>query len=201
MLVRLRQEVQEVSRRIAAAGVGRLTRPDPPLGDGAIRLEPLTQRHVQGFLGFVDDESVQRYTMVPSNPDEAFVRGWIRRYEDGWRDGSRAGFAIADVSGEVVGFAALVQLDFEGREAEIGYLVAPPWRGRGIAGRAVALLTDWGFETLGLVRLELRIDIDNGASERVAERLGYVRDGILRSKHFKEGRRVNFGVWSRLNDD
>ena len=99
MLVRLRQEVQEVPRRLAAAGVGRLAQPDPPLADDAIALEPLTQAHVPGFLGFVDDESVQRYTMVPSDPDEAFVRGWIRRYEDGWRDGNRAGFAHAFAAG------------------------------------------------------------------------------------------------------
>ena len=101
----------------------------------------------------------------------------------------------------MVGFAAVVHLDLDGREGELGYLVSPSARGRGIAGRAVALLTDWCFATLGLVRLELRIDIDNGASERVAERLGYVRDGILRSKYFKEGRRTHMGIWSRLNED
>jgi RimJ/RimL family protein N-acetyltransferase len=139
--------------------------------------------------------------MVPSNPDETFVRGWIKRYEDGWRDASRAGFAATDHAGAVLGFAAIVQLDLEAREGEIGYLVAPAARGRGVAQRAVSLLTDWGFDEIGLLRLELRIDVDNGASERVAERAGYRLDGILRSKHFKEGQRAHLGVWSRLRDD
>jgi RimJ/RimL family protein N-acetyltransferase len=193
VLVRLRQEVQEVPRGLA--------RPEPPLADEEIRLEPLAQAHVPGFVDVVHDPAVRQFTFVPPDPDEEFVRGWIRRYEEGWEDGSRAGFAIVDGPGEVVGFAAVVQLDLDGREGELGYLVAPAARGRGVAGRAVALLTDWCFQTLGLVRLELRIDVDNGPSERVAERLGYVRDGILRSKYFKEGRRSNVGIWSRLNDD
>jgi RimJ/RimL family protein N-acetyltransferase len=189
-----------VPRRVGA-DAARLTPPDPPLADDEIRLEPLDQRHVPGFVEVVHDPSVQRFTFVPRDPDEEFVRGWIRRYEDGWADGSRAGFAIVDGAGDVMGFAAVVQLDLDAREGELGYLVAPAARGRGIAGRAVALLNDWCFETLGLVRLELRIDIDNGPSERVAERLGYVRDGILRSKYFKDGLRANLGIWSRLNAD
>jgi RimJ/RimL family protein N-acetyltransferase len=65
----------------------------------------------------------------------------------------------------------------------------------------VSLLTAWGFETLDLLRLELRIDAENTGSERVAERNGYRREGVLRSKHFKEGIRTDVGIWSRLRDD
>ena len=153
------------------------------------------------LLEFVQDEEVQRFTLVPGDPDEAFVRGWIKRYEDAWHDASRAGFAVTDHAGAVLGFAAIVLLDLEAREGEIGYLVAPAARGRGVAWRAVRLLTNWAFDDVGLLRLELRIDVDNAASERVAERAGYRLDGILRSKHVKEGRRADLGVWSRLRGD
>jgi RimJ/RimL family protein N-acetyltransferase len=47
----------------------------------------------------------------------------------------------------------------------------------------------------------LEIDIANPASERVAERSGYRLEGVRRSAHFKEGRRADVGVWSRLRDD
>jgi len=47
----------------------------------------------------------------------------------------------------------------------------------------------------------LEIDIANPASERVAERYGYRLEGVRRSAHFKEGRRADVGVWSRLRDD
>jgi RimJ/RimL family protein N-acetyltransferase len=70
-----------------------------------------------------------------------------------------------------------------------------------VATRALRLLTQWGFEDLALVRVELRIDVVNTASEIVAARAGYAREGVLRSMYFKEGLRVDLGVWSRLATD
>jgi RimJ/RimL family protein N-acetyltransferase len=94
-----------------------------------------------------------------------------------------------------------VHLDLAAREGEIGYMVAPAARGRGASARAVRLLTRWGFEELALERLELRIDVTNRASERVAERAGYRREGVLRNAYFKEGLRSDTGIWSRLVTD
>jgi RimJ/RimL family protein N-acetyltransferase len=95
----------------------------------------------------------------------------------------------------------MVQLDLERQEGEIGYVVAPSARGRGVALRSVVLLTRWGFETLGLQRLELRIDPANESSLRIAQRAGYRHEGTLRNLYFKEGLRSDTAVWSRLADD
>jgi RimJ/RimL family protein N-acetyltransferase len=189
-----------VPRRLEAPP-RRLEAPEPELADDTIRLERLTQAHVPGLLPLTEDPDVVRFTRIPAGADETFVRGWIKRYEDGWSDGSRAGFAIEGHDGSSLGFAAIVDLDLEHREGEIGYMVAPAARGRGIAPRAVELLTRWGFDELGLVRLELRIDVQNAASERVAARTGYQRDGVLRDVHFKDGLRCDLAVWSRLRQD
>jgi RimJ/RimL family protein N-acetyltransferase len=178
-----------------------LTPPDPHLADDALFLEPLTLAHVPELLAMTEDPDVVRFTRVPAGADETFVRGWIKRYEGGWDDGSRAGFAIRGRDNGWLGFAAIVDLDLEHREGEIGYMVAPAARGRGIAPRAVELVTRWGFDELDLLRLELRIDVENPASERVAERTGYQREGVLRNVHFKEGFRSDMGVWSRLSQD
>jgi RimJ/RimL family protein N-acetyltransferase len=187
-----------VPRRLTGAA---LTPPDPPLADDLIRLEPLAAKHVAPFVEIVQDDDIQRFTYIPQNPDKTFVRGWIGRYEDAWRTGGRAGFAAVGHDGQVLGFVAIVQLDLGAREGEIGYAIAAPARGHGVATRAVGLLTEWGFGTLDLVRLELRIDAQNPGSERVAERNGYRREGVLRSKHFKDGLRSDVGIWSRLCDD
>jgi len=80
-------------------------------------------------------------------------------------------------------------------------MVSRAARGRGIAGRALKLLTDWGLGELELERIELRIDASNPGSERVADRAGYRREGMLRSVHFKEGRRADVAVWARLRTD
>ena len=179
----------------------RLRAPDPPLADGVIRLDRMSRGDLSDLLELVEDEAIKEFTLVPTAAGESFVRSWIRGYEDGWRGGTRAGFIVRSVEGDFLGFASMFRLDLPAREAEIGYAVAPAARGRGVAGRALALLTGWGLDELGLERLELRIAVTNPASERVATRAGYTREGILRRVHFKEGRRVDLGVWSRLRGD
>ena len=175
--------------------------PDPMLADEAIRLVPLAREHEPGVDALVREEDVRAYTRVPTDAPAGFAATWLGRYEEGWRDGSRAGFAIVTLEGEFVGMAMFVQLEHQGRQGEIGYVVAPAARGNGVATRAVRLLTEWGFSELGLERIELWIDTTNAGSERVAERAGYVREGVLRSYWFKEEIRRDFGVWSRLRGD
>jgi RimJ/RimL family protein N-acetyltransferase len=175
--------------------------PDPPLADDTIRLVPLGVAHESGIAAFLEDEGVRRYTRVPSDPSPDFASAWIARYEEGWRDGSRAGFAIEALDGEFLGLGMFVDIEWDGRQAEIGYVVAPAARGRGVATRTVRLLTAWGFSQLGLERIELWIDVTNPGSETVAERTGYQREGVLRSYWFKEDIRRDFGIWSRLRSD
>jgi len=63
------------------------------------------------------------------------------------------------------------------------------------------LLTAWAFAQFGAMRAYLIIDVENRASERVAERCGYRREGVMRSTHLKQGRRIDAGLWSRLPSD
>ena len=193
MLVRLGQEVQEVPRR--------LTRPSPPLADEAIRLEPLDSRFAPHFAPLVRDPEIIRITRVPEDPPQGFEATWVGRYEEGWRDGSRAGFAILSLDGEFLGMAGIVDLELAAGQGEIGYLVTEAARGRGVAGRALRLVTDWALGGLGLLRVELLIDVENEASAKVAERVGYRREGVLRSLHLKGDRRADMIVYSLLPDD
>ena len=170
--------------------------------DGTIRLEQLAPRHLEGLAELGRDPEVQRFTYVPVPWPEGFERTWLERYQQVHEDGTRAGFAIVDeASGEFLGMAALVHVDREGREAEAGYIVAPRARGRGIAARALRLLTEWALTELALARVELRIGTDNVPSIRVAERCGFVREGVLRSVHFKQGLRADLAVYSRIAAD
>jgi RimJ/RimL family protein N-acetyltransferase len=180
----------------------RLDAPDPELADDAIRLEPLTQAWAGEMLALTADPDVVRFTRVPASADAAFAEAWVGRYERGWEDGSRAGFTILDAAdGAFLGFAAAVDLDLDARQGELGYMVAPAARGRGIASRALTLLTAWALGPLALERVELRIDPANAGSIRVAERAGYRLEGVLRNLHLKDGIRTDVGVWSRLRQD
>lgn len=166
-----------------------------------VRLEPLSAEHVAGLDALAQDTDVQRYTFVPSSPPADFGRSWLETYELGRKEGTREGFAIVDAEdGAFLGIAVAVRIDEEANEAELGYILAPDARGRGAATEALRQLTEWGFAR-GFQRLELRGDADNEASRRVAERCGYTLEGILRSVYFKEGRRSDMFIYSRLPGD
>jgi len=166
-----------------------------------IRLEPLAERHLPALEALIQDPGVLRYTLVPDPPPPGFAATWLQRYEEGRRNGTREAFAIEDQGGAFLGLALAFEIERDAGELELGYVVAPEARGRGVAVAALALLTDWALAELGAQRIELQISDDNEASQRVARRCGYVYEGTLRSTHFKQGRRENLQVWSRLATD
>ena len=151
------------------------------LADGDIQLAPLAAEHAPAMDELARDDDVARFTRVPEPVPEGFGERWVERYTRGRDEGTNAAFAIVEAeSGGVLGFIGLVKLDLETQEAEAGYIVASHARGRGVATRALRLLTSWAFVELPLERIELLIDVENPASEVVAQRCGYTREGVLR---------------------
>jgi RimJ/RimL family protein N-acetyltransferase len=168
------------------------------------RLVPFDESHLAGFEAMLEDPDVLRFTRVPVPVPSGFPRVWLGAYEEGRRQGTSEAFAIVDGEGdggEFLGIAVAPRIDRDGRTAELGYVVAPASRGQGVATRALQLLTDWAFGTLGALRAELIISVENQASKRVAGRGGYRREGVLRSTHFKQGIREDIEMWSRLPTD
>jgi RimJ/RimL family protein N-acetyltransferase len=167
-----------------------------------VRLEPLGESHLADVAAMFDDEDVLRFTRVPTPVPPGWEREWLEFYEQGRRDGTREAFAVVDADdGAFVGLGLAFEIDRAGRQLELGYVVAPQARGRGIATQTLRLLTDWAFTELDALRIELWISAANEPSKRVAERAGYRYEGTLRSFHFKQGIRDDFEVWSRLPTD
>jgi RimJ/RimL family protein N-acetyltransferase len=108
-------------------------------------------------------------------------------------------FAIVDAdTGELLGSIdmSLNSMQYRGH---IGYWVAPEARGNGVCTRALRLLSRWALEELQLQRLELITDPDNAPSQRVAEKVGFRREGVLRSHLLHpDGRRRDSVLFSLL---
>ncbi|MCW2992222.1 MAG: acetyltransferase [Solirubrobacterales bacterium] len=167
-----------------------------------LTLEPFGERHLPELEAMLDDPDLLRFTRIPDPPPEGFARVWLERYEAGRADGTRELFAGLGPDGELLGAAMAVEIDVVGRQAELGYLVAPAARGRGVATEMLGLLTRWAFEERGLERVELLIDVANAGSIQVARRCGYLHEGTLRSTFFKLGApRADVTIWSRLASD
>jgi RimJ/RimL family protein N-acetyltransferase len=166
-----------------------------------VRLEPLAPEHLPGLEALTTDAEAVRWTRLPEPMPDGFAASWLARYEEGRRDGTAFGWAAVDDDGAFLGIALAPHVDAEAREVELGYIVAREARGRGVATEMVRRLTHWAFEEAGALRVYLLIDAENAGSLRVAERCGYVHEGVMRSVHLKPGRRIDQSVWSRLPSD
>jgi RimJ/RimL family protein N-acetyltransferase len=87
------------------------------------------------------------------------------------------------------------------RRGSIGYWLLPEARGKGLASRAVKLVSRWALRDLTLARLALLTEPANRRSQRVAERNGFQEEGVLRSYTEIDGRRVDNVSFSLLPGD
>lgn len=116
-----------------------------------------------------------------------------------WAEGTAATFAICDAAGECVGHV-FVNISGPSR-GSVGYWLLPEARGQGLATRAVRLISRWALRDLGLARVGLSSEVSNHASQRVAERSGFQKEGILRSLTEIDGRRADCFIFSLLPSD
>jgi ribosomal-protein-serine acetyltransferase len=111
-------------------------------------------------------------------------------------------FYIHDNStGRILGGCGLYHIDRSIDGASLGYWVRSDFAGRGIATRAARLLTDHGFRDLDLARIEILVALENRASQRVAEKVGAVREGLLRRRLMVQGTLVDAVVYSLIAGD
>jgi ribosomal-protein-alanine N-acetyltransferase len=169
--------------------------PHPPLSDGAVFLQPPDERDLPAIARGIRDPDVIRAFGRPTAPAEELLDLNRRR----WDDGAAATFAICDAADECVGHV-FVNLSGAGR-GSVGYWLLPEARGKGIATQAVRLVAAWALRDLCLARLALLTEPSNDASQRVAERTGFRREGVLRSYAEIDGRRVDYVVFSLLPSD
>jgi len=105
---------------------------------------------------------------------------------------------VADVeTGVIFGGGTLHHLDPQRSVIEIGYWLFPRARGRGIATRVARALAEYAF-SMGIARVAAYVEVGNVPSERVLERAGFTREGVIRSLPKSEGRRVDKAIFSLL---
>ena len=151
---------------------GRLPYPVRLTGDGLV-LREWGPDDLDDLITLLDEPAIARWTPMPSPFDLEAGIAYLRRAHLGRVTGRRIQLAITADGGRPLGEVLLFGVDTALREAELGYLVGAPFRRRGLASRALSLLSGYAHGTLGLSRLLLRIDPGNTASIAVARRCGY----------------------------
>nr|WP_156608885.1 GNAT family protein [Auraticoccus cholistanensis] len=134
---------------------------------------------------------------LPPLDDEVMARSWVR---DRQRDPFAVFWALV-LDGRAVGQVAVSHLDPRHGTGWFSYWLAAGVRGRGLASRAAATVADWALAAGSLHRLELGHRVDNVASARVAERAGFVAEGVEREKFLYDGVRHDVRTMARLVGD
>jgi RimJ/RimL family protein N-acetyltransferase len=156
---------------------GMLRHPDPPLSDGVITLRAKGRDDVDTLVAICQDPEISHWTRVPSPYPREDAEGWIAASELDRQVERAIDWLVEDAEGEVVASIAVQDIRADEGIGEIGYWVAAPARGRGIATRAVRLATEWALRDLGLETLELMTHQDNVASQGVARAAGFTETG------------------------
>jgi [ribosomal protein S5]-alanine N-acetyltransferase len=174
-------------------------RPPTTASDGVVRLRALRPEDAAAYArAFVDDPELARRRGLARAPDEAqFLADLAVGDADDFAE-----LAISGAGGEaLLGSVILHSVEWRHRRGELGYWLVPAARGRGVAQRALALTLAWMFEELGLERAELATETDNEPSLRLARRLGFVEEGVLRGRDLEASRRVDVAVYGLLRAD
>lgn len=104
--------------------------------------------------------------------------------------------------GAFVGRPLLIRLDWEVPKGEVGYWMRSAYEGRGLMTEAVAAVTAFALDTLGMARVEIRCDPRNGRSAAIARRLGYLLEGVLRNDYREpDGSFSDTAVYSLIPGD
>lgn len=173
--------------------------PDPvTLTDGRLRLRVPEPRDVVAITQACQDPEIARWVPVPVPYETVHAEEFVASRAERWaaEDGEMT-FAITDaLDGRLLGMIGLHARDAGMRE--IGYWSAPWARGQGVMTEAARLVCRFGFDVLGLTRIEWWAGVGNDASWRVVEKLGFQREGTCRARLAHRERRLDGWVGGLL---
>jgi RimJ/RimL family protein N-acetyltransferase len=162
------------------------------LVDGDVAVRPLVEADAPALADAARDPLIPYYTSVPENYTLADAEEFIGRGDNQ--------FAIVDAgTDEVLGVVGFILMNHS--KGHFGYWVGKDARGRGVATRALRLLTRWAAEEHGLARLQLIVEPENVASIRVAEKAGFTREALLRSYIELRGARRDVYLYALIRED
>lgn len=169
----------------------------PPL----LRLTPAGPEHAELWMRWREEAAARRF-----NPLDTVTLAELRRRLDGWdgrlTDRRRDEYRwIVLLGEEPVGTAALMKPAWRMGYGEIGYLITEAMQGQGLGTRAARLLVNHLFRETALRRLQALVSVENVASQRLLERLGFTLEGTLRQHFVIQGRAVDERVYAVLRGD
>jgi len=167
-----------------------------------VRLEPISEAHVSDLAVAGADESIWQYMVYGAVGGEAQMRAWVRELLSRQALGTDLPFAVVHLaSGRAIGSTRYLDIQRQHRGLEIG----GTWYGLAYQRTAVNteckyLLLKHAFEGLDCLRVQLKTDLRNERSQKAIERIGAVREGVLRNHMLLPDGHVRHSVFYSIVD-
>ena len=173
-----------------------------PIKDG-LKIQSWLENDADELFLLVDKnrETLQEWLIwVPQTKTkediETFISKCLKEYEQ------KTGFQMGLWDGDkLIGTIGLNNLDLGSKKASIGYWLSKTHQGKGTMTLATKTLIEYGFDTLDLNRIELKIASKNSKSKSIAERLGFKKEGTLRQDEYLNGKYHDYDIFSFLKSD
>ena len=148
-----------------------------------LTLRFLNEADITAAYEIFSHPEVMRYWSYPAWTERSQAQEWLINVQEGYRTGNALQLGVERNADHIlIGTCTLYQFHVASRRAEIGYALGRPYWGSGYMQEALKALLRYAFQTLDLNRLEADIDPRNLASASVLERLGFVKEGLLRER-------------------
>ncbi len=168
-----------------------------------VRLEPLSEDHVPALALAGHDESIWQFMLIGVMDSEDKMRDWVRYLLRQQAKGTDLPFTVFHLGdGRVAGMTRYLDIRPSDRALEIGGTwYAPAYQRTAVNTECKYLLLRHAFETLGCIRVQLKTDLRNERSQRAIERLGAVREGVLRDHMILSDGTVRSSVYYSILKD
>ena len=172
-----------------------------------LKSERLTLRGMQvcdcfDMYDYARRPEVTRFLTWSPHPDVEYTKAYLDSLKSYYELGSFYDWAVIwGEENKMIGTCGFTSVSIPNNSAEIGYVINPDYRGRGIAVEAARRVMRFGFEEMGLNRIEARYMVGNDASKRVMEKLGMTFEGVYRSSVCINGIYRDVGMCSILKSE
>jgi [ribosomal protein S5]-alanine N-acetyltransferase len=173
----------------------------PLLTGGRVTLRELRSADASSLMAMLATEEVARFISPPPTTVEGFERfiEWTQRQRAA---GAYACFAVVPEGMDTaVGIFQVRQLEPTFATAEWGFALGSAFWGTGVFMDAARLTVTFAFETLGVHRLEARAAAQNGRGNGALQKIGAVREGVLRRSFLRNGQYLDQILWSIVRED
>lgn len=170
----------------------------------AVRLEPLSPAHIPELARAGAHEDIWRYMIYGPVIGEEKMRAWVLDLLERHKCGTDLPFTVIhQVSGTVVGATRFMEIQPADNALEIGGTwYSPAFQRSAVNTECKYLLLRHAFEVWGVARVQFKADLRNERSQRALERIGALREGVLRKhKTLPDGYQRSSAIYSIIDED